>query len=263
MQRREAIKNIAQYMGLACIGGLAWSAYARAHPVSALYPPGARENFTQTCIRCGLCVEACPYSTLYLSGSKHEDDAPLGVPVFSPRQVPCFMCADIPCARACPTGALDLKSLAHDPNTLPRKITNSTEAKNLLNAAKMQMGVAVLDTQNCLAYMRLRCDVCYRVCPLIDKAITLEYKNNQRTGTHAFLLPIVHNDACTGCGKCERACVTEVASIKVHRRKEILGRVNTSYIKGWDSQDERRLEGAKPQQKKQDFSLDYLNSGDL
>ena len=61
----------------------------------------------------------------------------------------------------------------------------------------------------------LRCDVCYRVCPLVDKAITLERIHNDRTGIHAKLIPTVHSDACTGCGKCEQACVLEEAAIKV------------------------------------------------
>ncbi len=78
-----------------------------------------------------------------------------------------------------------------------------------------RMGVAVLiDHETCLNYLGLRCDVCYRVCPLIDKAITLELQHNQRTGKHAMFLPTVHSDVCTGCGKCEHACVLEEAAIR-------------------------------------------------
>ena len=32
---------------------------------------------------------------------------------------------------------------------------------------------------------------------------------------HAMFLPTVHSEHCTGCGKCEKACVTEEAAIKV------------------------------------------------
>ena len=78
------------------------------------------------------------------------------------------------------------------------------------------MGVAVLvDQENCLNFLGLRCDVCYRVCPVIDKAITLEKFSNPRSDRHALLLPTVHADACTGCGKCEKSCVLEQAAIKV------------------------------------------------
>ena len=55
------------------------------------------------------------------------------------------------------------------------------------------MGLAVLlDHETCLNWQGLRCDVCYRVCPLVDKAITLERIHNDRTGIHAKLIPTVH-----------------------------------------------------------------------
>ena len=41
--------------------------------------------------------------------------------------------------------------------------------------------------ETCLNFLGLRCDVCYRVCPVIDKAITLEERHNQRTGRHAIM----------------------------------------------------------------------------
>ncbi len=79
----------------------------------------------------------------------------------------------------------------------------------------MHMGLAVLlDQENCLNFQEARCDVCYRVCPLIDEAITLELEQNHRTGNTRFL-PTVNSNYCTGCGKCEQACVLEEAAIKV------------------------------------------------
>ena len=243
--RRKAITSIVQTMGLVAVGGLLWSAYiaqAKQTPL-ALYPPAARADFASTCIRCGLCVEACPYHTLKLA-----DDGIKGLPIFTPRDIPCFMCEDIPCARACPTDALDLKSLANN------------QGKS--DITKARMGVAVVDTLNCIAYGGIQCDACHRACPLIDKAIYLEYKPNTRTGKHALMLPIVANDICTGCGKCEQACVTEIASIKVLPREVVLGKMGANYIKSWDKQDEKRLEStsAKPRAKdSRKQTLDYLN----
>ena len=63
---------------------------------------------------------------------------------------------------------------------------------------------SLVSRETCLNFLGLRCDVCYRVCPVIDKAITLETRHNARTGKHAIFEPIVHADACTGCGKCEK-----------------------------------------------------------
>jgi len=161
----------------------------------ALRPPGARDGdrFLAACARCGLCVRACPYDTLRLA--RMTDDAPAGTPIYVARDVPCEMCPDIPCVGACPTGALD---------------------KSLADIAKARMGSAVLvSPETCLNVRGLRCDVCYRVCPLIEKAITLEAQHNAGTGRHVRFVPVVHAEACTGCGKCEKACVLEQAAIKV------------------------------------------------
>ena len=51
----------------------------------------------------------------------------------------------------------------------------------------MDMGIAVVDNQSCIAFWGIQCDACYRACPLMDEAITLEYGRNERTGKHAFL----------------------------------------------------------------------------
>ncbi|EFA29079.1 ferredoxin-type protein NapG-like protein, partial [Haemophilus influenzae HK1212] len=80
----------------------------------------------------------------------------------------------------------------------------------------------------------LRCDVCYRVCPLIDKAITLEKQHNPRSDKHALFIPTVHSDACTGCGKCEQACVLEEAAIKVLPMDLAKGMLGKHYRLGWE-----------------------------
>jgi ferredoxin-type protein NapG len=97
------------------------------------------------------------------------------------------------------------------------------------------MGLAVIvDQESCLNYQGLRCDVCYRVCPAIDKAITLEARHNERTGKHTLFIPTVHSDACTGCGKCERSCVLEEAAIKVLPLKQAKGQIGRHYRLGWE-----------------------------
>ena len=57
--------------------------------------------------------------------------------------------------------------------------------------------------------------------------------------------PIVHSDACTGCGLCERACVTEKPAIFILPRENALGRAGDYYIKGWDKKDDQRVKNAK------------------
>lgn len=262
-QRREALLKIGHNAGFAMLGALLWGAYinvAKAGNANILRPPGASKNdaeFIASCIKCGLCVESCPFYTLNLATQK--DDTALGTPFFEPRKVPCYMCEDIPCANSCPTNALDIKRLCE-----PKKSNESAHsAEASINNATM--GVAVVDSKHCVAYAGIQCDACYRACPLIDKAISLEYKRNERTGKHGFLLPIVDSDYCTGCGMCEKACVTELPTIIVFPRSVALGKMGTNYIKGWDKLDENRLFELKKQDGKKSLpsnnnSLDYLNS---
>ncbi|QKF82668.1 menaquinol dehydrogenase NapGH, periplasmic component NapG [Halarcobacter ebronensis] len=248
--RRRFFLTMARAAGLAALGGLVWSAYVDEVTASqlTLRPPGAldEKDFLKTCIKCGMCVEACPYDTLKLA--KPGDNKPLGTPFFEPREVPCYMCVDIPCVPVCPTDALSLDKV-------------STNGQLNINQAKM--GVAVVDTKNCIAYWGIQCDACYRACPLLDVAIKLEYAQNERTGKHAYLKPIVDSDFCTGCGLCERACVTEKASIFVLPREVALGKAGDYYIKGWDKNDEKRLEHATSKTTKTEISkhkaIDSLN----
>ncbi len=192
---------------------LAIPARRRAEAV-ALRPPGAvaETDFLAACVRCGLCVKDCPYDTLKLSDL--GDGPTVGTPFFNARKVPCEMCETIPCVAACPTGALD---------------------KGLKDIKNAKMGVAVLVGQeSCLNFLGLRCDVCYRVCPRIGEAITLELSHNTRTAKHAFFIPTVHSAKCTGCGKCERACVLDEAAIKVLPHALATGQLGKHYRLGWE-----------------------------
>jgi ferredoxin-type protein NapG len=215
-ERRRFLATAAKgAAGAACAGlviGLL-AERAKALPATALRPPGAlpEAEFLGACVRCGLCVRDCPYDTLKLADLL-DGPAP-GTPWFEARAVPCEMCEDIPCAAACPTGALD---------------------PALTDIERARMGLAVLiDQETCLNWQGLRCDVCYRVCPLIDRAITLETSHNPRTGKHAVFVPTVHSDACTGCGKCEHACVLEEAAIKVLPLALAKGELGAHYRWGW------------------------------
>jgi ferredoxin-type protein NapG len=189
---------------------------ARALPPTALRPPGAgtESDFLGACIRCGLCVRDCPPQILSLATP--EQPAATGTPFFTARSGACEMCENIPCVKACPTGALD---------------------HGLTDIAKARMGLAVLvDHETCLNFLGMRCDVCYRVCPLIDKAITLESRHNERTGRHTVFEPTVHSDACTGCGKCEAGCVLPTPAIKVYPLALAKGEAAKHYRLGWEEQ---------------------------
>jgi ferredoxin-type protein NapG len=216
-QRRRFLRDVAGAAGGAGLAALGAGLYAKqtaALPSDALRPPGAidEDRFLGACVRCGLCVRDCPYGTLGLATL--GDGVVTGTPYFAPRQVPCEMCEDIPCVKACPTGALD---------------------PALRDIGKARMGLAVLvDHENCLNVQGLRCDVCYRVCPVIDKAITLDARHNPRSDRHAMLIPTVHSEHCTGCGKCEKSCVLEDAAIKVLPFALAQGKGGAHYRRGWE-----------------------------
>ena len=176
----------------------------------------AEDRFLAACVRCGLCVRDCLPQNLHLSdwGDGLAADVAIGTPYFIARDIPCEMCEAVPCVKACPTGALD---------------------PALQDITQARMGTAVLiDQENCLNFLGLRCDVCYRVCPVIDQAITLEKVSNPRSDRHAMLLPTVHAEACTGCGKCEKSCVLERAAIKVLPADIARGELGHHYRKGWE-----------------------------
>jgi ferredoxin-type protein NapG len=214
--RRQFLADVARMacgVGFLGLGVGLYARHATALPPAAIRPPGAlpEKDFSAACIRCGMCVRDCPYDILHLA--KPEEPMSTGTPYFVARQAPCEMCEDIPCVKACPTGALD---------------------HALIDINKAKMGLAVLvDEETCLNFLGLRCDICYRVCPVIDKAITLEPQTNARTGKHTLFIPVVHSEHCTGCGKCEKACPTEIASIKVFPLYMAKGQLSAHYRLGW------------------------------
>lgn len=212
--RRDFFVKAAQGTALAATGGLVWlfllQQQARATPF-ALRPPGAlsENDFAALCIKCGQCVRACPYDTLKLAAA--GDTIPIGTPYFLPRDVPCYMCPDIPCKVACPTGALD---------------------PALTDVNRSRMGLAVIDIESCLSWQGLRCEICHRECPVTNKAITIA-NHPRKISKHALFVPLVHSDHCTGCGVCEKVCPTDEPAIRVVEAKLVQGKIGAHYRLGW------------------------------
>lgn len=200
LTRRQFLKGgVATPLALALAGGLITVPFLRRADAGGfcLRPPGALEEkrFLGACVKCGRCAQACPYKSIRMAGP--EAGVSIGTPYIIARETPCYLCPDLPCAKACPSGALDAK---------------------LDDIEKVRMGTAVIiDRENCLSIRGLRCEVCYRQCPLIDKAITIEPRHNPRTGVHTIMEPVVHRDKCVGCGICENSCVREKPVIVVMR----------------------------------------------
>jgi ferredoxin-type protein NapG len=244
--RREFLVKIGQGTALAATGGLVWSyllnQQARATPF-AIRPPGAlpEADFNARCIKCGQCVDACPYDTLKLASA--DSGIPIGTPYFIPKDIPCYMCEDIPCLEACPTGAIN---------------------PALENINDSRMGLAVIDIENCLSWQGLRCEICFRECPLQGKAISVEH-HPRRISKHAMFVPLVHSSDCTGCGICEKACPTQKAAIRVVQPELVQGQIGDHYRLGWTVDtpitQEFKARGEGSRSAAPATGLDYLNEG--
>lgn len=149
-----------------------------------LRPPGSQgeRDFMARCVRCGKCMLACPYTAIAPAG--FDAGISQGTPFIDARTQACRLCEDTPCVKACPTDAL-------------RDIDRITD---------IHMGTAVIDESRCLSYRSLRCEVCYRTCPLIDSAISIEYSMREGDAIHATFAPVINEENCVGCGLCVERC---------------------------------------------------------
>ncbi|MCU7958429.1 MAG: ferredoxin-type protein NapG [gamma proteobacterium symbiont of Bathyaustriella thionipta] len=249
LNRREFLTRTAQRGALVASGGLLWAYLLQQQAqatATAIRPPGAlaEADFNASCIKCGQCVRACPYDTLKLAPV--GDTAAIGTPYFTPREVPCYMCEDIPCKQACPTGAL-------------------TPQLSRINDSRM--GLAVIDIENCLSWQGLRCEICHRECPVQGKAISVEH-HPRKLSKHAMFVPLVHSEACTGCGICEKACPTDEAAIRVVPPDLVQGKIGSHYRLGWKNEagitkDFKPAAKIKSPDDQPAGGLDYLNKGEL
>lgn len=250
--RRDVLAKLFKGVAMAGTGGLLWHgmAEAKANHQMALRPPGAIDeaDFLKACTKCGQCSNACPYNTIEMASA--TDLAFIGTPYIVPRKVPCYLCTDYPCTKACPTNALNTQRLSKDgaePN-----IDNS------------RIGLAVIHKEACIAYHGIQCDACYRACPLMGKAITIESVKNTDTGRHANLQPVVNSDFCTGCGLCEHACITEKAAIFVLPLALSTGNIGEHYLLiGTQGISKPKNEVQPAMDNDTQSALDYLNSDSL
>ena len=141
----------------------------RGRTLPVLRPPGAVDepDFLRLCTRCTLCADACPHDAIVPAPVRLR--AAAGTPAIEPHDAPCRMCADVPCVKACPTGALR-------------------------EDAPRVLGRAVIGAQDCLAHQGSSCSVCVERCP-VPGALRLERGR-----------PVIDAARCTGCGVCQHVC---------------------------------------------------------
>ena len=171
-------------------------------------PPGGQdeENLVSRCVHCYRCIEACPEKVI-VAASLDAGVLNMRTPrmEFSdcyPGQLDdfryCDFCAErnggVPlCAAVCPSGALQL----------PVDYAPETEV----------IGVAVLNTETCIAYRSSFCAFCHDVCIQVrgEEDAAIYYQNADATDALDTRLPVVDPAKCNGCGACEAVCVSAQA----------------------------------------------------
>ena len=157
----------------------------RVAPGRYFRPPGAIDeiSFLAKCTRCDACADVCPVDAIARAPARAGLAA--GTPVIDPVLQPCVVCEDIPCAAACPTGAL----------LMPRN-----------GWAGYAMARLELDPERCIAFHDQECGVCVRVCPVGNAALAEDAEGR----------PVIKVEGCDGCGVCVKACVTAPSSLELH-----------------------------------------------
>ena len=154
-------------------------------------PPGtiSEEEVLKKCIRCRACGSVCEAGCIKFF-SLADSAALAGTPYLIPRYRSCNLCTN--CGHICPTGAL------------------APVEKNIKVIAKeVNMGKAVVVESNCLSFNGRVCGICHDACPLKGKAIKLK----------PVAKPVVFEDDCIGCGRCEERCPQLPAAIIVRREE--------------------------------------------
>lgn len=153
----------------------------RVSPTKHTRPPGALPEvaFLAACTRCGQCEPVCPpHAIQYLPASAGLS---AGTPWIDPASQPCIVCEDMPCVRACPTGAL----------TMPPD-----------GWVGYRIGVVELVPERCVTFQSTPCRVCVDACPVGERALTLDESGH----------PVLRREGCVGCGVCVRECITAPSS---------------------------------------------------
>lgn len=156
----------------------------RVAPRRIFRPPGAASEieFLATCTRCGDCIDVCPVHAILKAPA--EAGLAAGTPWLDPAVQACVVCEEMPCARACETGAL----------VRPRD-----------GWASIHMGTLTLDPARCITFQGVACGVCARACPVGERALAMD------SGGH----PVIRPEGCVGCGVCVTACVTAPSSLSL------------------------------------------------
>jgi ferredoxin len=184
--RRQAL--LALGTAIAGISLLRSDLVAKRDASQLVRPPGARENdLLSKCIRCAECSRACPTSAIQPAIAEAGLEG-LWTPVLVPRIGYCDYSCNA-CGQVCPVQAIPPLSL--------------------VKKRQQVIGKAYIDRDRCIPWSDEEpCGVCEEMCPVPEKAITLDEVEMQNAEGDSVTLqrPRVVRQQCIGCGICEYQC---------------------------------------------------------
>jgi ferredoxin-type protein NapG len=183
-----------------------------------LRPPGAVEEneFLALCIKCGQCLQVCPYHSIKLSDlSKGYGE---GTPYIDANIRGCYACEAVPCVLACPSGALDHKT--EKPEDIKMGIAILENPRSCLAIKKQpvpkgyddKMKEFVSNVVNTNEYEQKmlekyeqfegkECTLCADMCPIPNPLSAIAMVPHKDGGRY----PEIY-DGCIGCGVCQEVC---------------------------------------------------------
>ena len=241
-KRRQFMKQMTGLgvLGIAAAGGI-WGAKDFKGSQNRLRPPGAveKDRFLSMCIKCGQCLQVCPYDAIKLEDI--DGEAGMGTAYINPLERGCYLCEAFPCVLACPTGALD-----HEANVIEKvhmgmaivvnesaclALTGDVVTKEMIGhiydhtqviseSQRVARKVEIADTdsektvlqktvlQKLNAHEGKSCTLCADLCPFTPDA-SLAIGMIAKDGG---LFPEIR-EACVGCGACVELCPTKVLQV--------------------------------------------------
>jgi len=242
LKRRQFMKQATSLgvLGVVAAGGI-WAAKDFKSSKQKLRPPGAvaENKFLSMCIKCGQCLQVCPYDSIILEDV--DGKGGVGTAYINPLERGCYLCEAFPCVLACPTGALE-----HEANVIEKvhmgvavvvnesaclaldgkKVTKEMigriydHTKVISKEERINRKVEIKDSDSEKVVLQKTllkklnehegkaCNLCADLCPFIpdpSKAIGMVAKDGG-------LFPEIR-DACVGCGACVELCPTQVLHI--------------------------------------------------
>jgi len=220
-------RDFIQYSTLGLLGlllgsGIAVSPHLKAQEFR-LRPPGAvaEDDFLALCIKCGQCLQVCPYHSIELADLAKGHG--VGTPYIDPLERGCYLCKALPCVLACPSGALDHqtertldvemgiavlkysnKCIAISQEKVPRSAIDRIYAHPHTNEQENDVFEKLEE------YEGQACTICADMCPLPNAFTAIGMVDDNLNGGKR---PEIMG-GCVGCGACIELCPTQALIVE-------------------------------------------------